>query len=237
MDLDALDAEVAGPMRVRHLGVDIVLPAATDMPWNQALGGALDARVFVTMIWPFNRRVSQHALLQIQAAWRRHNGLPDGEQCRRLAYMMQRYSDGIEYDLRHHLGVSAGELWRGRRWRELLNYIDMLPTNSHMNRLLTTDEEYMEAALAKREGQPGSNRPSMAEFSLTNSLLMQLIDAVHVNTAVNKGIANPKGPKPRIDPVPRPATAAERVNYLREKRRHEEMVAMLLPNRKRDQVG
>lgn len=232
MDLDRLDGEVAGPMRVRHRGHVLTLPPAVDFTWKEVVAAAMNLWIFGTMIWPSSVRIGYADLRRVQAAWGRHNGLPEGEQVRRLVYMMQRYSQGIEYDLRHHLsGLSAGDLWRERRWRELLNYIDLLPTDSHMNRLLTSDEEYMEMALRHRKESNGPPRPSMSEWSLTNSLLAQVIDAVHANTAVNRGIADPKRPMPRVDPVPRPYTAAEKVRYRMQQRRHEEMVAMLLPGR------
>lgn len=231
MDLDALDRELGGPMRVLHARTTVVLPAATDFDWQTALMVAADVWRFGERVWPIQHRLPFLSLKQVQKAWRIHNGLPDGQQCHRLAYMMQKYGEGIEFDLQHHLGVAAGRLWRERRWRELLSYVDMLPTNSHMNRLLVADEEYMELVVKQRDKQDAPSRPSMAEFSLTNSLLMQLIDAVNTNTVVNKAIANPKGPKPRVDPVPRPYTAEERVRYRLQKEAHEQMVSLLLPKR------
>jgi hypothetical protein len=232
MDLDALDGETGGLMRVRHGKHVVTLQPATDLSWQGAMAAAVDAYDFGRRVWPIAHRLPYRALKQVQTAWRRHNGLPDTPaSCRRLAYMMSKYGDGVEFDLRNHLGLSAGELWRGRRWREMLAYIDMLPTNSHMNRLLVSDEEYMEIVVLQREKNPTPSRPSMAEFSMTNSLLMQLIDAVNLNTAINKAIANPKGPKPRIDPVPRPYTAEEKVSRQIQKARHEELVSMLLPKR------
>lgn len=231
-DLDALDREIGGPMRVRHRGHIVVLPAASEVTWQTTVTSAVSTSMFGRQIWPLKTRISYIDLRSVQNAWRIHNALPTGPQCQRLIYMMQRYGSGIEFDLRNHLSVSATELFRGRRWREMLNYIDMLPTNSHMNRLLMADEQYMEMVVEQQEkSPPGASRPSMADFSLTNNLLMQLVDAVHVNTAVNRGIANPKGPRPRIDPLPRPYSAADKVRANLQKKQHEEMVSILLPKR------
>ena len=232
-DLDVLDAEVGGPMGVLHLGEVITLRPATDMHWGEVLQAATTVWRFMASCWPPARRLSYAELCRMHEAWRRHNGLPDPDQCNRLAYMIDRYRKGIEYDLRNHLQVSLGELWRGRRWRELLDYIDMLPTNSHMHRLLTSDEEYMERVLeSKSADDERSGRPSMADWSLTNSLLAQVIDAVNRNTATNRGIAQQgKGEPPRYDPVPRPYTAADKVQHRINQRKHEEMVRALIPGK------
>ena len=58
-----------------------------------------------------------------------------------------------------------------------------------------------------------------------------LVDAVNRNTAVNQSIANPKGAKPKLQPYPRPYSAAEKVQRKIQKEAHEEMVSLLLPGR------
>jgi hypothetical protein len=229
MDVDLLDAEVGGPMGVRHLGEVITLPAATDLHWSQVLAAASNVWKFMSTCWPPARRLPYVDLCLVQEAWRKHNGLPDADQCGRLAYMVDRYRKGIEYDLRNHLQVSLGELWRARRWRELLVYIDMLPTNSHMHRLLTTDEEYMERVMESKQDkdEERSGRPSMADWSMTNSLLAQLVDAVNRNTQITVSATGSKQ-NLGLSPVPRPWTAADKVNYRIQQRKHEEMKALLL---------
>ncbi len=219
-------------MVVRSRGGLVTLPAASELPWRVVGAATADPHAFALMVWPREARLAARDIPAVQEAWIRHNDLPPFPQVRRLVYMIEKYYTGIEYDLRHHLRVSAGELWRDRRWRELLNYIDQLPTNSQMNRLLSTDEEHMEALLRQKRGDDGPARPSMADWSLMNSQLAQLIDAANRNTATQQAIANPKGPKPRIDPSPRPATAAEKVERKLQKARHEEMVGLLLPRDK-----
>ena len=85
--------------------------------------------------------------------------------------------------------------------------------------------------LLKRNKGTGSGKPSMADWSLTNSLLASLVDAVHKNIAVQQGIANPKAPKPHVEPYPRPATVTEKIEQRLRKEAHEDMVSKLLPNR------
>jgi hypothetical protein len=233
MDLDALDSETGGPMRVRHGKHIVTLAPATEMSWRVVMTVAVDPYQFGQRVWPITHRLTFRSLKRVQAAWRKHNGLPGPDQCSRLAYMVDRYFKGIEYDLRNHLHLSLGEIWRARRWRELLVYIDTLPTNSHMHRLLTSDEEYMERILTSKDAQRDderSGRPSMADWSLTNSLLAQLIDAVRQNTQITMAAAGSKQSL-NLQPAPRPWTAADKVNHRIEQRKHEEMVSMLIPGR------
>lgn len=234
MDLDLIDAERGGPMRVLEGGEVIVVPPASDLHWQVVATAVTNPHIFHAAVWPADAALTAWKLEIAHRGWVRHNGLPEGDQVRRLVYMMQRYSGGIEYDLRRHLGLSLGELWRNRRWRELLNLIDQLPTNSQMHALMTSDEEHMEALIRGskgREAQPGAGRPSMAEWGQLESMVATLIDAVNKNTATNVAIANPKGPKPQIQPQPRPYTAAEKVQYKIQREEHQAMVSVLKPSR------
>lgn len=231
MDLDQIDFERRGPMLVGHNRIVITLPAATELPWRQVVTVADDLMLFGALVWPNDVRISVRKLELVQRAWMAHNGLPEVPQMRRLTSMVQRYHDGIEFDFRTHFRLSFGDLFRERRWREILNYLDQLPANSQMNRLLSLDEEYMESVLRSQKGDQGPSRPSMADWSLTNSLLATLIDAVNKNTATQTAIANPKGAKPRIEPTPRPLSLVEKIERRIQKERHEEMVGRLLPGK------
>jgi hypothetical protein len=72
-----------------------------------------------------------------------------------------------------------------------------------------------------------SGRPSMADWSMTNSLLAQLVDAVNRNTQITVSATGSKQ-NLGLSPVPRPWTAADKVNYRIQQRKHEEMKALLL---------
>lgn len=217
-------------MRVLERGELVVVPPATDLHWKMVAAAIKSPRAFHAAVWPAGAHLTSWKLETAQLGWIRHNALPSADETQRLVYMFQRYYSGIEYDLRHHLHVSAGDLWRERRWRELLGYIDQLPANTHMNRLLTQDEEHMEHLLKNSRGN-GTSRPSMADWGQLEGMVAVLIDAVNANTATQKAIANPKAPKPRIDPYPRPASAAEKVQRKMQKQAHEDMVKVLLRDR------
>lgn len=230
MDLDQLDAEKLGPLAVLLDGELQTVPSAGDLHWKTVLAAIGSPHYFSLLVWPPDVPLKSWQIEAAQAAWCRHNGLPSIDQARRLIFTLEKYYSGIEYDLGTR-GISLRELWRARRWRELLNYIDLLPTDSHKNRLMTADEEYMEAVIrASAQGGPRTG-PSMADWSQTNAMLAVLIDAVNRNTAVTQAVAQSKGPKPSFDPYPRPITAADRVRYRMEKEAHQSMVSMLLPDR------
>lgn len=234
MDLDIIEAERGGPMRVLELGEVIVVPGAEELHWQIVATAITNPHVFYAAVWPAHAALTAWKLEVAHQGWVRHNGLPEGDQVRRLVYMMQRYYRGIEYDLRRHLGLSAGEMWRSRRWREMLDLIDQLPTNSQMHALMTSDEEHMEALIRgskDAEPRPGAGRPSMAEWGQLESMVASLIDAVNRGTATQTAIANPKGPKPHVQPYPRPYTAAEKVNYKIQREEHQSMVNALLRDR------
>lgn len=231
MDLDLIDAERGGPMTILERERLVVLPAATELPWKVLAAAAGSPHAFYAAVWPAEAPLTAWKLDLAHERWLRHNGIPEGNEVRRLVYMMQRYYGGIEYDLRHHLQVSARALWQDRQWRELLGYIDQLPSDSHMHRLLTSDEEHMEHLLRSRKGDDGPGRPSMANWGQLESMIAVLIDAVNRNTAVQQAIANPKGPKPQFTPYPRPYSAAQKIEQKIQKEAHESMVSILLPNR------
>lgn len=226
-------------MHIR-VGEDVVVvPPATDLHWRQVVAVLADPILWARRVWPATVRLPYPRIRSLHDAWIRHNGLVNGDQAKRLAYMMQKYSDGIEYDLRRHLDVSMTDLWRNRRWRELLNYIDLLPSDSHKNRLLSTDEEHMEAIIkASRDARAEPGRPSMSDWGQLESMIAVLIDAVNRNTEVTHAVGAGKKAKPmKIPNYPRPATAAEKVERKLQKAEHEQMVAMLLPSKREGQVS
>lgn len=226
-------------MRVALDGVIVTLPAATDLPWRVVAAAVRDKIDFYYHVWaptgvplPGVNRTEQ-----VRQAWAHHNGLPEGQSLYRLLYMMERYADGIEYDLRNHLGVDMGDLFRGRRWRALLNYIDLLPSGTHKNRMVTQDEEHMEAILSSKQGQAGEYKPSMSDWGQLENMMATLIDAVNRNTETVHATAQGKKKPLRIPNYPRPATALDRVKNKMQKRQHEEMVALLLPTKREGQVS
>lgn len=233
MDLDVIDLERGGPHVVLERGEVVVVPAATEFTWKQVASAVIDVHYFATMVWPVDRALTAWKLEHAHQGWCRHNGLTDRDETRQLIHLLERYYEGIEYDLRSRLGVSLGELWRSRRWRELVGYIQQLPADTRLNALLANDEEHLEAAIKAREkrapNDSGLGGPSMADWSQPVAMMADLIDAVNRNTEVTRAAA---GGKPsRVQPYPRPRTAAERVSNRVRQAEHEQMASVLLRNR------
>jgi hypothetical protein len=227
VDLDRLDAELGGEMVVQLGNRKITLPSARTVPWKHLPAMMQDPLAFAALFWPADAPLQWWQLVPVRDAWARHNGLPDAKQVSRLLFMLGRFGDGIEYDLRNHLGISMGVLFRERRWRELLNLIDQLPQATHLNRLLTTDEEYMEAAIRQEKGG-GSSAPSRAEWGQVEELLAKVVDAINRLTVTERGLAGDKTAK-TPPPLARPKSIREDIEQRIIKERHQSMVDMLLP--------
>lgn len=229
MDLEVLDRERGGPLLVRFNGATVALPSAVDLSWRAVMLALTDNAAFVQLVWPEDIKVPIWQAELAQQRWVEHNGLPDPGAARWLAGVLSRYYDAIEYDLMGKLRLRLGDLWRERRWREMVGYIRGLPNNSRFGEALMADEEYLEAVLARQKDDDKPSGPKLSEWSLLNSQMARLIDAVNRNTEVTRAAA---GGKPsNISPEARPITAAERVKARMQRTQHESMVSLLLRDR------
>lgn len=95
------------------------------------------------------------------------------------------------------------------RWEALLELIDQLPSASRFNEAVAQDEESAEYLLSLPESEGGPNwSPRVAEFDLTNTLMVSLINEVKMlsQTVIASGGGKPK----KIKPYPVPRTAIDR---------------------------
>lgn len=94
------------------------------------------------------------------------------------------------------------------RWEALLELIDQLPSACRLNEAIAQDEEAAEFML--KAGDPtGTWSPRVAEFDLTNSLLVSLINEVKMLR--QSGIAVAGGKPKKETPFPSPRTAVDKV--------------------------
>ena len=175
------------------------------------------------------------------AAWCAHFDLPDAQSARRLYYLVERYGRDLEYDLQG-LGVDLGEAWRSRRWRWLLNIVDHLPNHTYFAEAVSNDEEHAEM-LAKAEAaqtKGAKDRPAwtppLRTWTPEVDVLTRVLDAVNALKYVTIAANSEKGKAPRPpEPAPRPKTAIERAraraDYQRRLRKHESLVARVLPKK------
>lgn len=121
--------------------------------------------------------------------------------------------------------------WRSRRWRRLLNIIDNLPRESRYFEARVNDEYAIEMMLAADRGDDsGPPTRRMADWSAEVELLTAVVNRLG---EVVQGIAALGGAKPhKVPPAPVPTTAVEKVRNRTRARKHESLVARLLPHKK-----
>lgn len=230
--IERVEAAKGGPFIYAHRGAEYTAPDPVDLTPAQIQGAALANMVPGTPNMPL---FLARALFR---RWSAHYDLPAVEQMQRLAYLIDRYRDILEYDLLEHLGVDPGALWRARRWRYLLNLIDRLPRHSYYYEAVANDEEHakmLAKAMASREaGDGGPKGPPIHTWTPEVSALTEVLDAVrnvaYTVAAVNstKRIEPPK-------PAQRPVTALDRLmkreRHEARQATHQKLVARLLPHK------
>lgn len=237
MGLLSLEQAKGGPFVYQHEGAVLVLPDPRDMPLEAILNAvASDGRSLLPEL-----RLPLWKLRALLQRWVAHYDLGAPREIERLAYLLDRYDDHVEYDLRIHAGgADLRELWQSRRWRLLLNLIDHLPRHSYYSEAVANDPEHA-AMIARSRAEAEANgeekkpySPPMTIWTPEVGAIADLIDAVngvkHVIQVVN---SDPKGRKPQPPQAyPRPKTAlqnaVQRAKHERRKKQHEALVKRLI---------
>lgn len=182
---------------------------------------------------------------QIFDRWRVAWDLPEFNDARRLAYLVDHYRAPLANDLAIYAQIDLGALWRERRWVRLLDVIDRLPAHGWYSASVSNDEEHAKmmaesVAARKRDGQDKESAgPSMIGWTPEVSVMTNVLDAVrgvqHAVFAAQHGKKAGEPPKPS----PRPITALERAlkrsDFNHRKAKHEALVKRLLPNKGKPQ--
>ncbi len=110
----------------------------------------------------------------------------------------------------------------------MLNLIDHLPRNTAYHEALVNDEDLAERLLDR----PDVDRPAtrqMRDFSVEVEVLSVLTDRIG---ELIQAVAATKGAKPKpLRAMPRPATALQRLRARKRMRKHDSVVARMLPGR------
>ena len=128
----------------------------------------------------------------------------------RLVNLIDRYGDAIEHDLHAHFNLDLLDFFRHKlSWRKLEVLLDRLPSGSAYWAAKMDDDEVARAIYARQKDQPKrAYAPPLQEMSLTNQLMLDLLDMQSVIAAQLKVLA---GAKPgALKPMPRPTTAMVR---------------------------
>ena len=121
---------------------------------------------------------------------------------------MDRYGDAIEFDL-HKMGLDLLDWFRGRyRWAKLRRLIRHLGTGTAFWAARAGDEEAAEYYLKSGHEAKGTATPDLVDMTLTNQLLIQLVDLARVQSAKLDAIGGAR-PEP-ILPTPRPVTGLQK---------------------------
>jgi hypothetical protein len=92
---------------------------------------------------------------------------------------------------------------------------------------MANDEEFLERVLAEAPDEETSNRPPFEEFSPEVAAIYIVADRL---ADVCRGLVGLGGKKPKtIAPLPRPASALERIKNRKRRKQHEALVARVLP--------
>lgn len=234
-NLDALDAARGGPFTFRHRG--------------EALTGPDPARLdYQIVLYALEQETmpgcpADMAYWRVKAlfeAWQMHYDLPDLNQGRRLAHLVDHYIDTLTYDLQAHLNSDLGSLWRARRWNTLLAMIDRLPAWSNYHNAVANDPEHAEmlaTALAEDEERDDSSvtsGPSLTSWTPEVEAITRLIDAVkvlHYVIPASQGSKSAKQPPPEPRPVTLLESARKRATYNRRKAKHDALARRILPHK------
>ena len=236
--IDALEfggATSSNPFRVIHHGDVIVLSDPTREHYQWVLAALKIGHVRGI---PEDIPAWQHDA--IFDRWRVAWGLPLFGDARRLAYLVDKHRGALTSDLARYTSSDLGELWRARRWSQLLDIVDRLPAHSHSSAALSNDEEHAkmlaQAIAARPKDERDSGGPSLTTWTPEVAMLAKVVDAVQgvryavVATQVGKKAGEPPAPESR------PETALDRqikaARFHHRKAAHESLVARVLPQKR-----
>lgn len=238
--LDSLEQAQGGPFTFILDGVRYTMPDPVALGYRAILHAL---RYLGDGIIPWPMPLWKRELLLRR--WTAHYDLPTYRQANRLAFLIDRYHDAIEYDLQTFAaGANLGEMWRRREWRRLLNLIDHLPRWSYYSTAVANDDDHAEALAKAQANAPKAEEaedPGLPQTLFTPEVgaLADLVDAVNrldfhlvaINSDKGKG---PKTPKP----YPRPRTALDRARKRAEAQRrlrvHQSLVERMLPHKRQN---
>lgn len=214
MDVLSLEAAKGGPFVFQHEGATLVLPDPADLPLGEVLAALRsDGRSLTHQI-----RMPDYKRRALMRAWAGHYDLGHPRDVERLMYLLQKYGEHLEFDLRvHAAGVDMGDLWRSRRWRYLLNLIDHLPRHSYYRDAEANDPEHA-ALIAKAQADRAAEgeetktpRVPLISWTPEVAAIADLIDSVNSVTHTLRVVnSDPKKQPPKAPArYPRPTTAIE----------------------------
>lgn len=151
----------------------------------------------------------------------------------RLAWLINRYGEALEGDLRFYFGVRLLDFFKGEMTaRELLVYIDRLPSDSAYSEAMAQDDEVVELLAQQPEGGAG---PRLTEFGPQVQLLTNVVEALQELIGAVAWLGGEKPPK--VSPLPRPMTARDRLTARVEEASHDYILEQIEEARRAVEAG
>lgn len=232
-NLDDLDAARGGPFTYRYGG------QVHETPDPAALSFEAVLVILQTGLLPDVPDMPLYKRSALTRRWRAHYDLPEYVNANRLAFLLDRYRDDLDYDLRAYANVELGPAWRSRRWRTLLSVIDRLPPHSYFAEAVSKDPEHAKMlAEAAAAGTPSDSPkgPPLRTWTPEVALLTRIFDAVRhlewTTAAVHAG--KKAGDPPKASPTPYTLVdrEAKRAEYHRKMEAHKALTKRLLPHKR-----
>lgn len=121
------------------------------------------------------------------------------------------------------------ELWRTRRWKDLLAYIDGLPLASRFKEALLNEPDVGRAIVASgQQDDDGDYHPPLSSWSSEVSLLTDIKDGIQA--AVRAIIVTNGGKAGSFTPSPRPRTAVDAAKDERAGRIRDRILGLFAPH-------
>lgn len=139
---------------------------------------------------------------------------------------MDASGDEIEWDLRHELGIDLIDYFRGARpWAQLYRFLARLPRHSHFHASVMDDDDAVKQLLS-RERPAGFG---LVGWTFERELLTAAVDALNQLHATLIQVNSDDGKRPKVESLPRPTTALDRMARDEELTAHRNRVRLLRP--------
>jgi hypothetical protein len=230
-----------GPMTFLFEGEVLEMPDPAAMTFEEVL-----TCLHIGLVSPDYIGLTLRQVDALTRRWVAHHDLLPYSSAQRLAYVVDRYTDDLIYDLRIHAHMDLVEMWASRRWRTLLATIDRLPSYSLYAEAVSMDEEHAEmlaASIAERKPSDDTepSGPALRTWTPEVKALVDITDAVRrvewAVLAVNSGKDAPKPPEPMARPITVMAKALTAAEHKRRLKAHQDLTMRLLPHKRPDYVA
>jgi len=239
VNIQALEQVQDGPLVIKLSGQRITLP----LPAELSVHEIMDAyRTFgATLFDPRTPGMTNAVAAQAFDLWKaRHDLFAEEVDLSAFLWLIDKYGDAAELDLRIVARVSLVDEWKARNWRHLAALLNALPLASHTKAAMHTDPKYAEmvaAQVEKRKGEAGKQPdepggPSLVEWTLAAELATKTLDEIRALRTTLIAVNSTKGKQPAAPkPEPRPRTAHHEVKETSRMVKHRALSARILPGK------